>query len=110
MGPRRAASTAMASDDFDAIVIGAGEAGELVARLAGDAGHRVVMVYRERYGGTCLNDGCVPSKFLIDRAKVAHLVRAAGRLGIHADAPHVDLASIVAEKKCPGRAPPARLS
>ena len=87
------------SERFDAVIIGAGEAGALIANLAVDAGKRVALVYREPYGSTCLNVGCVPSKYLIHRARVAHLVRTAERFGVHAGAPRVDLAAIVRAKK-----------
>ena len=84
---------------FDAIVIGAGEAGAVVASRAVAAGRRVAMIYREPYGSTCVNTGCVPSKFLIHRANVAHGVRTAGRFHVdgHGE-PSVDLAAIVADK------------
>ena len=62
---------------FDAIVLGAGEAGSLIASRAVEAGHRVALIYRPPFGSTCLNTGCVPSKFLIHRARIAHLVRTA---------------------------------
>jgi pyruvate/2-oxoglutarate dehydrogenase complex dihydrolipoamide dehydrogenase (E3) component/predicted RNA-binding Zn-ribbon protein involved in translation (DUF1610 family) len=87
------------AERFDAIVIGAGEAGAVVASRAVAAGHRVAMIYREPYGSTCVNTGCVPSKFLIHRANVAHAVRTAGRF--HVDGrgePAIDLAAIVADK------------
>jgi pyruvate/2-oxoglutarate dehydrogenase complex dihydrolipoamide dehydrogenase (E3) component len=84
---------------FDAIVIGAGEAGAVVASRAVAAGHRVAMIYREPYGSTCVNVGCVPSKFLVHRANVAHTIRTAGRFHVdgHGE-PTVDLAAIVADK------------
>jgi pyruvate/2-oxoglutarate dehydrogenase complex dihydrolipoamide dehydrogenase (E3) component len=87
------------AERFDAIVIGAGEAGAVVASRAVAAGHSVAMIYREPYGSTCVNVGCVPSKFLIHRANVAHAVRTAGRFHVdgHGD-PAVDLAAIVADK------------
>lgn len=88
------------SDAFDAVVIGAGEAGAVVASRAIGAGHRVAMIYREPYGSTCVNAGCVPSKFLIHRAAVAHVVRTAHRFGVtHHGDPAVDLAAIVADKE-----------
>jgi pyruvate/2-oxoglutarate dehydrogenase complex dihydrolipoamide dehydrogenase (E3) component len=84
---------------FDAIVIGAGEAGAVVASRAVAAGYRVAMVYREPYGSTCVNVGCVPSKFLIHRANAAHAVRTAGRFHVAgAGEPIVDLRTIVADK------------
>lgn len=84
-------------DEFDAVVLGAGEAGAMVASLAVEAGARVALVFRQPWGSTCLNVGCVPSKFLINRARVAHVTRTAGRFGIHASKPRVDLAAIVTE-------------
>ncbi len=85
--------------ETDALVIGAGEAGALVASLALDAGSSVALAYREPWGSTCLNAGCVPSKFLIHRARVAHVVRTSSRFGVRTVAPEVDLASIVEEKR-----------
>jgi pyruvate/2-oxoglutarate dehydrogenase complex dihydrolipoamide dehydrogenase (E3) component len=87
------------AEPFDAIVIGAGEAGAVVASRAVAAGRRVAMIYREPYGSTCVNVGCVPSKFLIHRANVAHAVRTAGRFHVdgHGE-PAIDLAAIVADK------------
>jgi pyruvate/2-oxoglutarate dehydrogenase complex dihydrolipoamide dehydrogenase (E3) component len=84
---------------FDAIVIGAGEAGAVVASRAVAAGHRVAMIYRAPYGSTCVNFGCVPSKFLIHRAYMAHVVRTAGRFHVdgHGE-PSINLKAIVADK------------
>jgi pyruvate/2-oxoglutarate dehydrogenase complex dihydrolipoamide dehydrogenase (E3) component len=87
------------AERFDAIVIGAGEAGAVVASRAVAAGHRVAMIYREPYGSTCVNVGCVPSKFLLHRANVMHAVRTAERFHVHGHGePTVDLAAIVADK------------
>jgi pyruvate/2-oxoglutarate dehydrogenase complex dihydrolipoamide dehydrogenase (E3) component len=85
--------------EVDALVIGAGEAGALAASLAVDAGASAALVYREPWGSTCLNAGCVPSKFLIHRAHVAHVARTASRFGVRNGALYVDLAGIVEEKR-----------
>lgn len=85
--------------DFDAVVLGAGEAGTIVASLAVEAGLSVALVYRKPWGSTCLNVGCVPSKFLIHRARVAHVARTASRFGIRAGEPRIDLRAIVEEKR-----------
>ncbi len=67
---------------FDAIVVGAGQAGpSLAARLAG-AGMKVAMIERARFGGTCVNDGCTPTKALIASAYAAQLVRRAAEYGV----------------------------
>jgi pyruvate/2-oxoglutarate dehydrogenase complex dihydrolipoamide dehydrogenase (E3) component len=76
---------------FDAIVIGAGEAGALIAGRAVEEGKKTALIYRPPYGSTCLNTGCVPSKFMIHRAKVAHLARVASLFHISAGVPQVDL-------------------
>jgi pyruvate/2-oxoglutarate dehydrogenase complex dihydrolipoamide dehydrogenase (E3) component len=87
-------------ETFDAIVVGAGEAGAVVASRAVEAGLRVAMLYREPYGSTCVNTGCVPSKFLIHRANVTNTIRTSARFDVdgHGE-PGVDLAAIVADKE-----------
>ena len=57
--------------DFDLIVIGNGSAGDNIARTLGRKGLRVAIVEKTHLGGECLNDGCVPSKALIDISKRA---------------------------------------
>jgi pyruvate/2-oxoglutarate dehydrogenase complex dihydrolipoamide dehydrogenase (E3) component len=70
------------SDPFDAIVIGSGQAGAfLAARMAG-AGLRTALVEREHYGGTCVNDGCMPTKTLVASARAAHIARRAADFGV----------------------------
>ena len=60
---------------FDAIVIGAGQAGpSLAARLAA-SGLKIALVEREHLGGTCVNDGCIPTKTLVASARAAHVAR-----------------------------------
>lgn len=86
-------------DSFDGVVLGAGEAGTIVASLAVEAGATVALVYREPWGSTCLNVGCVPSKFLIHRARVAHVTRTARRFAIDAGVPKVDLRAVVEQKR-----------
>jgi pyruvate/2-oxoglutarate dehydrogenase complex dihydrolipoamide dehydrogenase (E3) component len=72
---------------FDAIVVGAGQAGPpLAARLAG-AGRRVALVERSELGGTCVNRGCMPTKTLVASARAAHVARHADRWGVVAEAP-----------------------
>jgi pyruvate/2-oxoglutarate dehydrogenase complex dihydrolipoamide dehydrogenase (E3) component len=67
---------------FDAIVIGAGQAGpSLAGRLAG-AGMTVAMIERHLFGGTCVNTGCTPTKTLVASAEVAHQARRAADFGI----------------------------
>lgn len=84
--------------EADVIVLGAGEAGALVASNAVDDGHRVALAYLDPWGSTCLNHGCVPSKFLIHRAKVAHTARDGDRFRVATGDVRVDLDGIVDDK------------
>lgn len=67
---------------FDAIVIGSGQAGpSLTARLT-TAGRTVAFIEREHFGGTCVNDGCIPTKALVASAHAAHAARRAADYGV----------------------------
>ena len=85
------------STGFDAIVIGAGQAGpSLAARLAA-AGQRVAIVERQHFGGTCVNTGCKPTKTLVASAYAAQLARRGAEFGVALDAPvRVDMARVKA--------------
>src|SRR5215469_7365285 len=67
---------------YDAIVIGTGQAGpSLAARLAG-RGLKVAIIERKRFGGTCVNNGCIPTKTLVASARAAHVARRASDYGL----------------------------
>ena len=70
------------SGSFDAIVIGAGQAGPFLALRLGEAGMRVAIVERKLFGGTCVNTGCTPTKTLVASARAAHLARRAAEFGV----------------------------
>ena len=83
---------------FDAIVIGAGQSGPpLAARLA-RAGRKVLLVEREHLGGTCVNNGCIPTKAMVASARVAYLARRAGDFGVSAGPVSVDMKKVKARK------------
>ena len=70
------------STRYDAIVIGTGQSGpSLAARLSG-AGRKVAIIERNRYGGTCVNTGCIPTKTLVASAYAAHIARTAADYGV----------------------------
>ncbi len=82
---------------FDAIVIGAGQAGPPLAGRLTDAGHTVALVERKLLGGTCVNVGCMPTKTVVASAYAAHLARRAADYGVLLDGPvRVDLAQVKA--------------
>src|SRR6266545_6784077 len=70
---------------YDAIVIGTGQAGpSLAVRLAGTA-MKVAIIERKRFGGTCVNNGCIPTKTLVASAHAAHIARLAAEYGVMID-------------------------
>ncbi len=89
----------MMSRRFDTIVIGTGQAGpSLAARLAG-AGRKVAIIERKRFGGTCVNNGCMPTKTLVASAYAAHLARRAADYGVMIDSPvRIDMKRVKARK------------
>src|SRR3989442_15264495 len=66
---------------YDAIVIGTGQAGPSLAVRLADTGMRVAIIERKRFGGTCVNNGCIPTKTLVASARAAHVARRAGDYG-----------------------------
>ena len=72
---------------FDAIIIGAGQAGPSLAGRMTDAGMSVAIVERHLFGGTCVNTGCMPTKTLVASAYAAHLARRGAEYGVILDAP-----------------------
>jgi pyruvate/2-oxoglutarate dehydrogenase complex dihydrolipoamide dehydrogenase (E3) component len=67
---------------FDAIIIGTGQAGPSLARRLAAAGMKVAIIERGRFGGTCVNTGCIPTKALVASAHAAHLARRAADFGV----------------------------
>ncbi len=83
---------------FDAIVIGAGQAGPSIARHLVTDSKRVAVVEQDKVGGTCLNRGCRPTKAMRASARVAHVARTAGDHGVSTGEVVVDFAAVVARK------------
>jgi len=84
---------------FDALIIGTGQAGpSLAARLSG-AGMKVAVVERHKFGGTCVNDGCTPTKAMVASAYAAHVARRARDYGVLVEGePRVDMKRVKARK------------
>ena len=72
---------------FDAIVIGAGQAGPSLAGRLTAAGMKVALVERKLFGGTCVNTGCMPTKTLVASAYAAHLARRSAEYGVAIESP-----------------------
>jgi pyruvate/2-oxoglutarate dehydrogenase complex dihydrolipoamide dehydrogenase (E3) component len=83
---------------FDAIVIGAGQAGPPLAGRLTDAGQTVAVIERKLVGGTCVNYGCIPTKTLVASAHAAHLARRGAEYGVGTGHITVDMAKVKARK------------
>ena len=83
---------------FDAIIVGAGQAGPPLAGRLTAAGQTVAVVERKLVGGTCVNSGCIPTKTLVASAHAAHLARRGAEYGIGTGDVTVDMAKVKARK------------
>lgn len=87
------------SEQFDAIIIGAGQSGPFLAARLADAGKKVALIEREHLGGTCVNDGCTPTKTLVASARAAWSARRAADYGVVLKGPvTVDMKAVKARK------------
>lgn len=83
---------------YDFAVIGAGPAGYVAAKKAASAGLKVVMVEKKKLGGVCLNEGCVPSKTLLQAAKTYHHAKHGSIFGVEAGSLSFDFGKAHAHK------------
>jgi pyruvate/2-oxoglutarate dehydrogenase complex dihydrolipoamide dehydrogenase (E3) component len=88
-----------ASRKFDAIIIGTGQAGPSLAARFSSAGKTVAIIERHKFGGTCVNTGCIPTKTLVASAYTARLARRGADYGVAIDGPvRVDMKRVKARK------------
>ncbi len=84
--------------EFQAIVIGSGQAGNPLAHQLADKGWTIALIEREHMGGSCVNYGCTPTKTMLASAQVAHYARRAAEFGVSVGPVTVDLPKVVARK------------
>src|ERR1700683_2744160 len=85
--------------EFDAILIGTGQAAPFLAARLAEAGMRVAIIERHLFGGTCVNTGCIPTKTMIASAYVAHTTRRARDYGVNfVGNVTIDMAAVKARK------------
>ena len=85
--------------DYDAIIIGTGQAGPALARRLVAAGWTVAIIERKLFGGTCVNTGCTPTKALVASAYAAHVARRAADYGVTIEGTvNVDMKAVKARK------------
>ncbi|MBI1999610.1 MAG: mercuric reductase [candidate division NC10 bacterium] len=83
---------------YDAIIIGSGQAGNPLSESLTDQGWTVALIEKAHLGGTCINTGCTPTKTMVASAQVAYYARNAARWGVHTGKVRVNLPKIVARK------------
>jgi pyruvate/2-oxoglutarate dehydrogenase complex dihydrolipoamide dehydrogenase (E3) component len=84
---------------FDAIIVGAGQAGPALAGRLTKAGWSVAFVERKLFGGTCVNTGCTPTKAMVASAHAAHLARRAAEFGVRVADVSIDIAAVIARRE-----------
>ncbi|RUL77687.1 FAD-containing oxidoreductase [Dyella choica] len=82
------------SQRFDAVVVGAGQAGPALAERLGKSGRKVAVIERKLVGGTCVNTGCIPTKAMVASAYVAQLGRRSESYGVSTGEVGVDMEAI----------------
>ena len=88
----------MPIETFDAIVVGAGQAGPAIAERCSREGLRTAVIERADFGGTCVNNGCIPTKTLVGSARAIHLARRGEEFGFATGRLRVDFARVMARK------------
>jgi pyruvate/2-oxoglutarate dehydrogenase complex dihydrolipoamide dehydrogenase (E3) component len=89
----------MATQNYDAVVIGAGQAGVPLATTLAKAGRKTALVEREHVGGTCINEGCTPTKTMVASAKVAYFDRRSEDYGVSNGQVAVDMIRVRERKR-----------
>jgi pyruvate/2-oxoglutarate dehydrogenase complex dihydrolipoamide dehydrogenase (E3) component len=89
----------MATQHYDAVVIGAGQAGVPLATTLAKAGRKTALVEREHVGGTCINEGCTPTKTMVASAKVAYFDRRSADYGVSDGQVTVDMVRVRQRKR-----------
>ena len=84
---------------FDAIVIGSGQAGTPLSRSLAEAGMRTALLEREHVGGTCVNEGCTPTKTMVASARVAYLARRGANYGVQTGPIQIDMKRVRERKR-----------
>ena len=87
------------SERYDAIVIGAGQAGGPLATALARSGKRTALIEREHVGGTCINEGCTPTKTMVASARVAYLARRGEAYGVEIGPVRVDMSRVRERKR-----------
>ena len=86
------------AERFDAIVIGVGQAAPALCARLDKEGLKTALIERKRLGGTCVNNGCIPTKTMIASARAAHMARRGAEFGFSSKDPKVSMAAVKRRK------------
>ena len=87
------------AEQFDIIIVGAGQAGGPLATALAGAGRNTALIEREHAGGTCINEGCTPTKTMIASGHAAYIARRSSDYGVHTGAISVDMSKVRDRKR-----------
>lgn len=85
--------------DYDAIIIGAGQAGGPLSTALAKAGHKTALIEAVHVGGCCINEGCTPTKTMVASARVAYLARRGADYGVHTGPISIDMTKVRQRKR-----------
>src|SRR5215470_20050665 len=88
-----------AEQRYDAIVVGSGQAGTPLCRALAEAGLHTALVEREHVGGTCVNEGCTPTKTMVASGRVAYLAGRGADYGVRTNAIRIVMERIRKRKR-----------
>jgi pyruvate/2-oxoglutarate dehydrogenase complex dihydrolipoamide dehydrogenase (E3) component len=87
------------TEKFDAILVGSGQANDTLAGAFAKAGHKTVVIESKHAGGTCINEGCTPTKTMVASGRVAYLARRAADYGVQTGPITIDLVKVRQRKR-----------
>src|SRR5580700_1516710 len=87
------------SQQYDAIIIGSGQAGTPLSTALARAGLRTALIEREHVGGTCINEGCTPTKTMVASGRVAYLAGRGDGYGVHTGNIRIDMERVRQRKR-----------
>jgi pyruvate/2-oxoglutarate dehydrogenase complex dihydrolipoamide dehydrogenase (E3) component len=87
------------ADQYQAIVIGSGQGGTPLCAALAAAGMRTAIIEREHVGGTCINEGCTPTKTMVASGRVAYLANRGADYGVNTSDIRVDMARVRKRKR-----------
>src|SRR6202163_2259745 len=86
-------------DQYQAVVIGSGQGGNPLCKALAQTGMRTALIEREHVGGTCINEGCTPTKTMIASGRVAYLARRGADYGVNTGAIRIAMERVRKRKR-----------